>query len=189
MDTYPPAHKLLVCCPKRARPPPASCSNMENTLPPCSQRWPLFLLCSVQLPFYSHFAPLQPLSFISRLLLCALTLPVSFRIRAPWTSPWPWVLSRLSSCPRELLAGGLPDSLLWKLGAVSARLTAWSVHISPLWTASSRRWEAWVNFELEHFPWFPNVLNVFSCFMWLSLAACCWLPKSHANRLENVGSV
>lgn len=172
---------------KRAHPPPVSWSYVCFTL------YLLIpgdvLLCSVQLLCYSFFSSLSPLPFFSRLSLCAMTLPVFFQVRVPWTSPWPLLLFRLYSCPRAACQRALWQPSLRIGGSVSMANQPDQCTQAPYWQHLPRgeKREAILNLKILHGFQMSWMYSPVSCDY--HFAACCWLPKSHANHLEDVGSV
>lgn len=118
-----------------------------------------------------------------------MTLLCSFRSKLLELLPDPDVCSGFILV-LELLARGLPGSLLWGLGG-SVSMAKQPDHRPQAlyWQHLPRggKREPILNLKILHGFQVSWMYSPVSCDY--HFAACCWLPKSHANRLEDVGSV
>lgn len=154
-------------------------------LPETSFSAPLFYPTSVLL-----FPPFPVTSVIHQQTLALRhDLAVFFGVKTPWTSPWPWHLFRPRSCP-----GAACQRAPWR----PSQRTGGSVSMAkqPDCCTQALYWqhlpkggkrESILNLKILHgfqMSWMYSPVSYDYHF-----AACCWLPKSHANSLEDVGSV
>lgn len=111
------------------------------------------------------------------------------QVKTPWTSPWPWCLFRLPSCPGAACQRASRQPSLSTGGSVSMAKQPGRCTQALYWQHLPRggKHESILNLKILHGFQVSWMYSPASCDY--HFAACCWLPKSHANRLEDVGSV
>lgn len=164
--------------------------SVFHTPPPCSQRCPLFL---------PLFCPASVFTLSS--LPCNLFhSSAGSSCSVPWPCPCPFrsELLELLPDPDSCIAPFLSQSCLPEGFLTGSQRTEDKVSLAkqpdlctqvPYWQHLPRgkKRESILNLKILHVFQMSWMYSPVSCDY--HFAACCWLPKSHANRLQDVGSV